>query len=446
MELSHGMDLAAVDELGRVLQTRADQLRHVSAEIEGALGALHWGGPDGAVFRERWWPEHRGRLLAVADDLHGFGQSAVNNAMEQRQASGGTSPANAAVGLVGAAAALTTLPSGWASMSTSDRARQLMRLGWSDGDRLWRQLSRPDRDALVAHLRGEGELGILPPEARYAVNRARVYDEYMRLNALPSPSDRDRQQLDLYGQLLREDDRYRVLTFDPSGDGRLVVVQGDLATAPNVVVQVPGISNGLHNFGGLMADGARLYGAAGPGDTAVVTWLGYDTPDTDAGFGSIRSEVEITTTPMAEAGAHQLRSFVSEIAAGQPDARMSVVGHSYGSVVAGLAAEQGMDVDNLVLIGSPGAGVHSVDSFVHDGHRPTVYVGVVGADPVVWGADEAYGGLLDDESRFGTNPYREGFGADERRIFPHVDPRDAHSAYYEGGSEQLRWIAGIVSP
>lgn len=92
------MDVAAVEELGRALQLRADQLRHVSTEIEGAIGALRWGGPDGAAFRERWWPEHRRRLLAVADALHGFGQSALGNASEQREASGERGALDVALG------------------------------------------------------------------------------------------------------------------------------------------------------------------------------------------------------------------------------------------------------------------------------------------------------------------------------------------------------------
>lgn len=273
-----GADVEQLEALGRLLQAKADEIRAVVGSIDGRLPYAPWVGRRAAAFREQVWPAHQRELWRIADNLEGLGQSALNNAAEQRAASAAAGGGRATAGGVGAAA-LRLLPSGWASMTTAQRARRLMRIGWSDGDQVWLQLDKQQRSELVAYLREEGELGLLPPEVRYAVNRARVYDEYMRLNALPSPSAREGQQLDLYARLLREDERYRVLVFDPSGDGRMVVVQGDLANAPNVVVQVPGMSNDMSSFGGIMADGARLYGAAGPTDTAVVTWLGYDTPE-----------------------------------------------------------------------------------------------------------------------------------------------------------------------
>lgn len=91
MSISHGMSVEDVEALGNALQKKyAEHVRVLINEIEHQVGASNasWVGPDGERFRT-WWPEKRARMLAMADDLHGFGQSALNNASEQRAASGG---------------------------------------------------------------------------------------------------------------------------------------------------------------------------------------------------------------------------------------------------------------------------------------------------------------------------------------------------------------------
>jgi hypothetical protein len=87
MSFTHGMDLAAVEELGRFLQLKAGEIRTLSGDVESTLNRTAWIGDDGGVFRQTLWPAHRTRLASIADDIHGFGQSALNNASEQREAS-----------------------------------------------------------------------------------------------------------------------------------------------------------------------------------------------------------------------------------------------------------------------------------------------------------------------------------------------------------------------
>ena len=91
MAISHGMNVDAVEGVGRKLQT------HYSTTIEQLMGEMDsmvnetsssWVGPDAEKFRS-WWPEKRSALKAIAGDLHGFGQAALNNVSEQRNASGG---------------------------------------------------------------------------------------------------------------------------------------------------------------------------------------------------------------------------------------------------------------------------------------------------------------------------------------------------------------------
>lgn len=102
--LTHGMTVDEVDALGRLLQSKADQLHHLMSEVESALGRTIWEGPDAGAFKQQWWPDHRGRLQAVADQIHGFGQSALNNATEQRHASGIAVPGHSVGPLLGTTA------------------------------------------------------------------------------------------------------------------------------------------------------------------------------------------------------------------------------------------------------------------------------------------------------------------------------------------------------
>lgn len=89
MAISHGMNIAEVKNLGTKLQRQhAEAINQLTKEIESLVSATSstWVGPDGERFRS-WWPEKRAALNAIANDLHGFGQSALNNAREQEDIS-----------------------------------------------------------------------------------------------------------------------------------------------------------------------------------------------------------------------------------------------------------------------------------------------------------------------------------------------------------------------
>ena len=82
-----GMNIDEVRDL-------ADQLKRASREIDAIVRVLNrqvptspWKGPDSIRFRREWWPRHRTALQAIGTSLDGFGQSAANNAEEQRRAS-----------------------------------------------------------------------------------------------------------------------------------------------------------------------------------------------------------------------------------------------------------------------------------------------------------------------------------------------------------------------
>lgn len=146
--------------------------------------------------------------------------------------------------------------------------------------------------------------------------------------------------------------------FDPVGDGRLVERWGPTG-AGVVVVLVPGVGTDLADRHTLRARAvsvratlAAVHERAGadPDDIAVVSWLGYDPPDRVLGG--------IDPRPAAT-GARRLADDVARLR-DDGAARVVVVGHSYGAVVAARGAAEGMDVDDLVLLGSPGLGVDRI--------------------------------------------------------------------------------------
>jgi pimeloyl-ACP methyl ester carboxylesterase len=152
----------------------------------------------------------------------------------------------------------------------------------------------------------------------------------------------------------------RFLLFDPAGDGRAVEVLGDLGTATHVAVLVPGVDTTLADFDrglggvprrapGMQARALWAQLSKRSPDAAVVAWLGYDPPE---GLG-----VAAATEGRARAGAVELTAFVHAMLRLRPEVRVTLVGHSYGAIVAGLAARRLPEVAGVVTLGAPGMGV-----------------------------------------------------------------------------------------
>ena len=139
-----------------------------------------------------------------------------------------------------------------------------------------------------------------------------------------------------------------ILHFDPKDDGQIVAAFGDIENATHVAVMVPGMTTDLTNVDVTVDRARNLYDALAtePGvRPATVAWFGYDAPDF---IGEVRY------SDQALEGGPKLREFVNTMNA--PDeAHVSLLGHSYGSTVIGVAARGGpIDVDQAVIMGSVG--------------------------------------------------------------------------------------------
>jgi pimeloyl-ACP methyl ester carboxylesterase len=224
------------------------------------------------------------------------------------------------------------------------------------------------------------------------------------------------------------------LFFDPAGDGRAAEVFGDLTTAERIAVLVPGVGTTLANFErGLGGVARRAPGVQGrtlyqqlskrSRDVAVISWLGYDAPD---GLG-----LAAATEGRARTGAAALTTFVRDLIAQRPDATVSLIGHSYGSMVVGLAATHLPEVHDVITLGSPGMGV----SKASDLGGATVWSALAPADWIRRIPQVHILGL-----GLGKRPTSPGFGAN---ILP-TDGVAGHDYYLVPGSATLRAVTDIV--
>lgn len=86
-----GMDPDQVESMGHQMQKQADNISSsIIPIIDNLVNQIPtvWNGSDANQFKQWWTGQHRGQLVSAAGDLKGLGQSALNNAREQRNTSG----------------------------------------------------------------------------------------------------------------------------------------------------------------------------------------------------------------------------------------------------------------------------------------------------------------------------------------------------------------------
>lgn len=328
-------------------------------------------------------------------------------------------------------------------------------IGNRDGVPAWAR-DRANTTALDRDLATWSDLdrrGLLTPsERRWYANARATRDALDRMSEALDP-------------VTGEPIRTTLHLYDPSafgGDGRVAIAAGDPDTADNVAVVVPGFGT---DMGSAEYQGARavdLYtearALAPHASNATLFWIGYDAPD-NAPWGQWSGDgadgwdaAGVVTEQMAARGGDRLADTLDGLAVDRAEhpAHVTVVGHSYGSTTTGIAATQhDLPVDDVVLVGSPGAGehaVHATDLQVGRGH---VWVGAASSDPISWLGDHGWLNLHDlDGGGLGTDPAGDGFGATrfDAEVPGHhggVHLAD-HSAYFTPGSESLDNIARVV--
>ncbi|RCH64368.1 hypothetical protein DT019_33000 [Streptomyces sp. SDr-06] len=264
-----------------------------------------------------------------------------------------------------------------------------------------------------------GPLSVAGLDGRYTANRGNI------LAAEKSAEDHGNHRRAAALSAMADPGRH-FLSFDGRDGGRTAEVFGDLARARRIAVLVPGSDTNLDLYARLRDGATALSNRLGP-DTAVIGWMGYETPATVS--------PEILTPGRANDAAPQLTAFLAGLRAAKPFARTTLLCHSYGSVVCAKAAS-GAEVSDIVLYGSPGTGFDTAAALRT---RATVWAGRGGAD---WIADVPHTSLHLPfvTVGFGTDPVSRHFGA---HVFD--AGRGGHSDYLRPGTASLENIARIVN-
>jgi hypothetical protein len=310
----------------------------------------------------------------------------------------------------------------------------------------WKELTDEERAKLIASAHREiGNLGGLPAAVRSQANELGLAEDLSSMNpAVRTNAERTKAALDLARQQLDPTTRQPVtahlLVWEPdrfNGDGRAAVAYGDVDTAKNVMVSVPGIRTSVDSMDIRVRDAHNLYDEArkepGAASAAVVAWMGYNAPSGGM-LGPIDTAHETLGSSDAVEGARLLTDDVHGFQAARGDTpapHLTMIGHSYGSVTVGMAtANQGLQADDIVLLGSPGTNVpRANDLTAGPGH---VWVGSHSLDPV------SYTGY------WVTDPSRAGYGGARFDVEgPNSDKVLHHTGYYDAQSESLRNLGRI---
>ncbi|QKW28014.1 hypothetical protein HUT11_19215 [Streptomyces seoulensis] len=351
----------------------------------------------------------------------------------------------------------------------------------ADITKWWNSLSDEQRDE---YKRGFpeliGNLDGIPAVVRDEANRENIQTLIAKLEG--QHDDDSQTKLDglkgIQEKLLAgSDPPMYLLGIGDQGNGRAIVAYGNPDTAQNVSAYVPGLTARLDGDfpGGTMKraqDTALTAREVSPhSSTSSIVWLGYDAPQLSArDFLSSRS---VMFRDDAEAGAPDYNQFMAGISATHEngDPHITAIGHSYGSLTVGLAAQEKGGIpgaDDIILVGSPGTGANSADQLnVGKGH---VFVGAADHDivtglpskgqvgsgvaggilgsfagaPEIGAAAGASAGDPDgDDLWFGKDPSSKAFGAtrfavsDGPTILEDHGKMKAHSNYFNPAKDQM---------
>jgi pimeloyl-ACP methyl ester carboxylesterase len=244
-------------------------------------------------------------------------------------------------------------------------------------------------------------------------------------------------KMDLAGAILEGDaDRVTLLQtlIDSGGDILLyrpqlqhyAVLFGDIESAEHVAVFVPGVGDGTNLCDDWIPEARNLFAAAS--STAVVLWKGYDNPADIlvAATDSIECNEDLLTA------ADDLTAFVEWLAL-DPEQSLTVVAHSFGSIVVGAAlADSDLHVTDVVVAGSPGMTVDELRQLHLDQSH--------------FFSEQAPGDAIAELGIFGAAPSAPTFGGTRMSTnAPDHSSVEAHSSYFEQGSEALENMADVVT-
>jgi hypothetical protein len=268
-----------------------------------------------------------------------------------------------------------------------------------------------------------GNLDGVPLKVRAIANRGRAEADLATARAA-----KDSARVAMLESLLSTENpgaQLSLIMYDPAHD-HYGVLWGDPAAA-NIGVLVPGVGDD-GSVAGWVNDARNLWAAA-PG-SAVILWKGYDNP----GDHGLADKANAALDDRARAGAKSLAALCGTGLGLGTQQSLTVVAHSYGSVVTGLAlAEDGLKAARVVTAGSPGMTVDGVAGL----HLPRGQ----------FYAERAPGDYVaNDLTGFGPDPAAPGFGGTRLATNgPGMPGVSGHSSYFTPRSQAIKGIADVIT-
>lgn len=332
----------------------------------------------------------------------------------------------------------------------------------------WDSLSPMDRESLLfSHGAEIGGLDGIPAAVRDRVNRSvlleqkdKLLEERSHLLAQGSNDDLRTRLDEINGKLGGIDAIEKRLAITPSaaypqpyllkingdGNGRAIVAVGDPDTASNVATFVPGTYSNLASCGDYLDRTDRMARAAASAhspSTSVITWIGYDAPQSivpDAAFQKYALGAE-----------KDLQGFQDGLRATHdgPPSHNTVIGHSYGTTTIGYAARDGsLNANDVVFIASPGVGVQQAQDLHLTGVDPSQngshIHSTTAAHDIIRLTDGSFGPNPSEHPGFGGQTFRSNPG-DAGLWYEDQFSVKAHSQYWDLDNPALDNMGRVIA-
>lgn len=370
----YGADTKQLRELAASFALTAQTLRDTSGSLSRTVSTTPWRGGDADQFRTGWQMVNRARMESAAGAIEDASAALRRNADEQDRASG----------VMGEESGAQTGDFGGA-IPSADASRE-------DVESWWNGLSPEEQEAWMRDRPAQlGNRDGIPLDIRYAANQsvvqrtlegvdAEIENLVQRINSGEASSTgalerleelaRKRETLRSLVEMRQTDgDQVEILHFDMAA-GQVAVVHGDLKTASEVVVTVPGTGANLDKFVTNFGPEGEMLEVPG---RAVISSLVWDPPP------GLTDNVAIE---------HYTQGFVdgpinSIIATAEAEAgTVALVGHSAGAIAVQEFMtshhEAARMVDSVSLLAPPALNPHLPD--VLDGRN--LFVAMNDNDPL----------------------------------------------------------------
>lgn len=213
--------------------------------------------------------------------------------------------------------------------------------------------------------------------------------------------------------------------------GHVAISKNNPDNAQRVATYVPGTGQDMSRFQFSAEKSDQMWLSAmradadlGASDVSVTTWMGYDRP---------MNLWEAKDTGWALGGAQALDDYQSGLRAshnGAPSIN-TVIGHSYGSTLAGAAATNGhfLDANNFIAVGSPGVLADNANQLNLD-PGANVYATRARHDIISFAGGWTLG-ISPTEDSFGAHVFGASPGPTTGPGFLQLPSLAAHSSYWD---------------